>query len=62
MLAGDLSVGQRLPMDYSVYNVPMAYRSQYYDTPTDWYRYNDGYIYRVDPTSQLITAIVRALV
>ena len=40
----------------------MAYRSQYYDTPNDWYRYNDGYIYRVDPTSQLITAIVRALV
>ena len=62
LLAGDLSVGQRLPMDYSVYNVPMAYRSQYYDTPNDWYRYNDGYIYRVDPTSQLITAIVRALV
>jgi hypothetical protein len=42
--------------------VPFAYRDQYYDTANDWYRYNDGYIYRVDPTTQLITAVIRALV
>ena len=27
--------------------------------PDAWYRYSDGYIYQVDPTTQLITAIVR---
>ena len=62
LLAGDLSVGQRLPLGYSTYNVPLAYRDQYYDTPDAWYRYNDGYVYRVDPTTQLITAVIRALV
>jgi hypothetical protein len=55
-------VGQPLPPSYGVYNVPFAYRDQYYDTPNDWYRYNDGYIYRVDPATQLITAIVSAIV
>jgi hypothetical protein len=62
LLAGDLSVGQPLPMGYSAYNVPLAYRPQYYDTANNWYRYNDGYIYRVDPTTQLVTAVIRALV
>ncbi|WP_051503939.1 hypothetical protein [Sphingomonas jaspsi] len=62
LLAGDLSVGQPLPPAYLVYNVPLSYRDRYYDTPNDWYRYNDGYIYRVDPTTQLITAVINALV
>jgi hypothetical protein len=62
LLAGDLSVGQPLPLGYSAYNVPLSYRAQYYDTPNDWYRYNDGYVYRVDPTTQLVTAVIRALV
>lgn len=62
LLAGDLSVGQRLPLGYSAYNVPFAYREQYYDTPDAWYRYNDGYVYRVDPATQLVTAVIRALV
>ena len=62
LLAGDLGVGSRLPLGYDVYNVPMAYRSQYYDTPDAWYRYNDGYIYRVDPTTRLITAVIDAIV
>ena len=62
LLAGDLSVGQRLPSNYGVYNVPLDYRDRYYDTNQDMYRYNDGYIYRVDPTTQLITAVVNAIV
>jgi len=62
LLTGGMSVGQQLPLGYSTYNVPLAYRSQYYDTPDAWYRYNDGYIYQVDPTTRLITAIVQALV
>jgi len=62
LLAGDLGVGSRLPIGYDAYNVPMAYRAQYYDTPDSWYRYNDGYIYRVDPTTRLITAVIDAIV
>ena len=62
LLAGDLGVGQQLPSDYGVYNVPMAYRDRYYDTPDAQYRYNDGYIYQADPKTQLITAVIDALV
>ena len=62
LLAGDLGVGQQLPSDYGVYNVPMAYRDRYYDTPEASYRYNDGYIYQADPKTQLITAVIDALV
>ncbi len=49
-----LSVGQPLPSGYSAYNVPFAYRDRYYDTASDWYRYNDGYVYRVDARTGLI--------
>ncbi len=62
LLAGDLGVGQQLPSTYSTYNVPMAYRDRYYDTPDAQYRYNDGFIYRADPKTQLITAVIDALV
>ncbi len=62
LLAGDLGVGQQLPSDYGVYNVPMAYRDRYYDTPDALYRYNDGFIYQADPKTQLITAVIDALV
>lgn len=62
LLAGDLGVGQRLPAGYDVYNVPYAYREEYYDTPDRWYRYNDGYIYQVDPETRLVQAVIQALV
>lgn len=62
LLAGDLAVGQPLPAGYDVYNLPYAYRDQYQDSPEHWYRYNDGYIYQVDPTTRLIQAVVQALV
>jgi hypothetical protein len=62
LLAGDFGVGQRLPMGYGAYNVPLGYRDQYYDTADNWYRYNDGNIYRVDPTTQLVTAVISALI
>ena len=62
LLAGDLAGGQQLPMAYSAYNVPLQYRDQYYDTADSWYRYNDGQIYQVDPTTRLITAVIQALV
>ena len=43
------AVGQPLPAAYGTYNVPYAYRDRYFDSDSDWYRYADGYIYRVDP-------------
>ena len=57
LLTGNqLGVGQMLPANYGVYNVPLAYRSSYYDTNDAWYRYGDGYIYQVDPYSRRIEA------
>jgi hypothetical protein len=61
LLSPGFTVGQALPMGYDVYNVPYAYRATYYDTPTSWYRYNNGYIYQVDPTTMLVTAVVASL-
>ena len=61
LMAPGFTIGQPMPMGYDMYNVPMAYRSTYYDTPNAWYRYNNGYIYQVDPTTQLVTAIVASL-
>ena len=61
LLSPGFTVGQQLPMGYSTYNVPYAYRSTYYDTPNAWYRYNNGYIYQVDPATQLVSAIVASI-
>jgi hypothetical protein len=61
LLSPGFTVGQPLPVGYGVYNVPYAYRSTYYDTSNAWYRYNNGYIYQVDPTTQLVTAVVASL-
>lgn len=55
------NVGQRMPSGYDVYNVPYAYRGQYMDSPDRWYRYNDGYVYQVDPTTQLVQAVIQLL-
>ena len=61
LMSPGFTVGQALPAGYGMYNVPLAYRATYYDTPNAWYRYNNGYIYQVDPTTQLVTAIVASL-
>jgi hypothetical protein len=61
LMSPGFTVGQQLPMGYSTYNVPYAYRSTYYDTPNALYRYNNGYIYQVDPTTQLVSAIVASI-
>ena len=62
LLAGDLGVGGQLPNGYDAYNVPFSYRDRYYDTADNWYRYNDGYIYQVDPKTRLISAVIDAIV
>ena len=62
LLTGDqFAVGQRMPLGYDVYNVPYAYRDQYYDRQDAYYRYADGYVYQVDPTTQLIQAAIQLL-
>jgi len=59
LLTGDQwNIGQPMPAGYDIYNVPYAYRAQYYDTPQSMYRYSDGYIYQMDPTTQLVQAII----
>ena len=62
LLAGDLGVGQQLPLGYDAYNVPFQYRDRYFDSADNWYRYNDGYIYQVDPKTRLISAVIDAIV
>jgi hypothetical protein len=61
LLGGAFSIGNALPYGFDSYNVPYAYRSLYYDSPYSNYRYGDGAIYRIDPTTQLITAVVSLL-
>lgn len=58
LYADNYIVGQPWPVAYPGYNVPYAYREVYYDTPEAHYRYANNGIYRVDPTTQLITALV----
>jgi hypothetical protein len=63
LLTGDqFAVGQPMPTGYDVYNVPYAYQDEYYDTPEANYRYADGYVYEVDPTTQLVQAVIELLV
>ncbi|WP_066556057.1 hypothetical protein [Croceicoccus bisphenolivorans] len=62
LLTGDtITVGQPMPMGYSVYNVPYGYRDRYVDGPDAYYRYSDGYVYQVDPTTQLVAAAIELL-
>lgn len=59
LLTGDtFAVGQPMPDGYDVYNVPYSFRDRYSDTDDAYYRYADGYIYEVDPTTQLIAAVI----
>ena len=52
------AIGDPLPYGYADYNVPYGYRDLYYDTPDYNYRYASGGIYRVDPTTQMVQALV----
>ena len=62
LLTGDVwSVGAPMPIGYDLYNVPMPYRGRYYDRPDAWYRYSDGYVYRVDPETLLVLEVIELL-
>ena len=57
------SVGERLPEDYyQGYNLPARYQDWYQDGGQYSYRYNDdGYIYRVDRSSNIISSLIPLL-
>lgn len=57
----DITIGQPMPAGYDIYNVPYRYRDRYYDTPETSYRYSDGYIYQIDPTTRLVQAAIELL-
>jgi hypothetical protein len=62
LLTGDqFAIGQPMPLGYDVYNVPWDYRDRYRDGPDSHYRYADGYVYQVDPKTQLIAAAIELL-
>ena len=57
--------GQRFPLNYgnrwSYNQIPYDLRQRYDFDRNDRYYYGDGYIYRVDPKTQLIEQVVSAL-
>ncbi|MBT0669875.1 hypothetical protein HT136_16035 [Novosphingobium profundi] len=62
LVGNDIVVGQPMPSGYDIYNVPYGYRDQYYDSDDAYYRYSDGYIYQLDPTTRLVQAAIELLV
>lgn len=59
LLSGsDFAVGEPLPAGYDVYNVPSAYQDRYIDSEEALYRYDDGRVYEIDPTSMLVEKII----
>lgn len=63
LLTGNsIAIGDPMPAGYDIYNVPYGYRDQYYDGPDAMYRYSDGYIYQLDPTTRLVQAAIELLV
>lgn len=61
LTGSDFQIGKPMPSGYDIYNVPYGYRDRYRDGPDARYRYSDGYIYEVDPTTQLIRAAIELL-
>lgn len=62
LLTGNaITIGKPMPMGYEIYNVPYAYRDQYVDGPQAIYRYSDGHIYQLDPTTRLVRAAIELL-
>jgi len=62
LVAGEeWAIGRQMPDGYDIYNVPVDYRDTYQDTPDAMYRYSDGYLYQVDPTTRLVQAIVQLI-
>ncbi|WP_454598707.1 hypothetical protein [Qipengyuania sp. SM2507] len=52
----EVTIGEPMPAGYDVYNVPYPFRDRYADSAEAAYRYVDGYVYRLDPETRLVTA------
>lgn len=62
LLGGNgLNVGQRAPDGYDVYNLPENYRGEYADDADSMFRYSNGGIYQIDPTTMLVQALVEMI-
>lgn len=61
MTGNTIAIGKPMPLGYEIYNVPFAYRDQYVDGPEALYRYSDGYIYQLDPTTRRVKAAIELL-
>lgn len=63
LLTGDnWAVGSAVPLGYDLYNVPYDYRNRYADSGSSLYRYDDGYIYEIDPTTQLVRGLIELVI
>ncbi|WP_301751434.1 hypothetical protein [uncultured Erythrobacter sp.] len=59
LLTGNtFDIGSPMPRGYDVYNVPFDQREQYSDSPDARYRYADGYVYKIDPVTSLVTSAI----
>ncbi|MEO8618668.1 MAG: hypothetical protein ABI412_04820 [Sphingomicrobium sp.] len=60
------NVGQRWQSNYgqqwTYSQIPYDWRNQYGLNSTNRYYYRDGYLYRVDPRTQLVEQVIRALI
>ena len=63
LLAGNsINVGSPLPSGYDAYNLPLEYRDRYVDDADSLYRYANGGIYQVDPTTMLVQSLVEMII
>ncbi|WP_294287179.1 hypothetical protein [uncultured Sphingomonas sp.] len=53
------AVGQAMPAGYDFYNVPPQFRDRYADSGEHLYRYSDGQLYDVDPTTRIVQQIIQ---
>ena len=54
-------VGSPVPATIAATTVPATFSLLYPDTPDYYYRYDDGYLYRIDRTTNLISALLPLL-
>ncbi len=52
------NAGDRLPTGYRANNIPSMFGDRYRDSDRSLYRYDDGSIYRADPTTRRILEVI----
>ena len=54
--------GDRFPTTYRTNNVPAEYRDQYRDSDQSLFRYADGNVYRISPTTRRVLEVITPLI